>query len=101
MELFNYSQPFKLENGYILPNITVAYHTYGKLNEDRSNVVWICHALTANSDVQAWWPGVVGKNARLPDGKGFVDPSKYFIVCANMLGSCYATTGPLATETKT
>src|SRR5437773_369652 len=91
MELFNYNEPFELENGHILPCLTIAYHTYGKLNADKSNVIWICHALTANSDAEAWWPGVVGK-------KGFADPSKYFIVCANMIGSCYGSTGPLTID---
>ena len=91
MEVFNYNEPFELENGHILPCLTIAYHTYGQLNADKNNVVWICHALTANSDAEAWWPGVVGK-------KGFVDPSKYFIVCANMIGSCYGSTGPLTID---
>jgi homoserine O-acetyltransferase len=72
----------------------VAYHTYGRLNEDRSNVVWVCHALTANSDVAAWWPGVVGE-------QGAIHPDKYFIVCANILGSCYGSTGPLSEDPRT
>jgi homoserine O-acetyltransferase len=91
MEFFNYNESFELENGDVLPRITLAYHTYGELNSGKSNVVWICHALTANSDASAWWPGVVGEN-------GFVDPSKYFIVCANILGSCYRSTGPLTID---
>jgi homoserine O-acetyltransferase/O-succinyltransferase len=91
MELFNHNEPFQLENGDILPKLTIAYHVYGKLNSDKSNAVWICHALTANSDAMSWWPGVVGE-------KGFVDPSKYFIVCANILGSCYGSTGPLTID---
>jgi homoserine O-acetyltransferase len=94
MQLFNYSGALELENGMVLPNVTIAYHTYGTLNSTKSNVIWICHALTANSEAQAWWPGVVGKN-------GFVDPSKYFIVCANILGSCYGTTGPLMIDPST
>jgi homoserine O-acetyltransferase len=91
MELFNYNERFELENGDILPKLTIAYHTYGELNNDKSNVVWICHALTANSNAAAWWPGVVGE-------KSFVDPSKYFIVCANIIGSCYGSTGPLTAD---
>ena len=94
MELFNYNEPFELENGKILPNLTIAYHSYGKLNSDKSNVIWVCHALTANSQAEAWWPGVVGSN-------GFADPSKYFIVCANIIGSCYGSTGPLTIDTLT
>ena len=77
-----------LESGAVLPRVRVAYHTYGTLNAERSNVVWVCHALTANSDVVAWWPGLVGV--------GFhYDPRDWFIVCANVLGSCYGSTGPL------
>jgi homoserine O-acetyltransferase len=91
LKLFNYDKSFELENGAVLPQITVAYHTYGKLSEDKSNVIWICHALTANSDAEAWWPGVIGES-------GFADPSKYFIVCANIIGSCYGSTGPLTTD---
>ena len=87
MEVFHYPQRFELENGFSLPGLTVAYHTYGTLNADKSNVVWICHHLTANSAVTEWWPGVVGE--------GFVlDPARYFIVCANILGSRYGSTGP-------
>ena len=87
MEVFHYPHSFELENGQSLPEIMVAYHTYGTLNADKSNVVWVCHHLTASSAVIKWWPGVVGT--------GFVlDPERYFIVCANILGSCYGTTGP-------
>ena len=91
MNYFTYDGPFDLEGGLSLPGITVAYHTYGRLNADRSNVVWVCHALTANSDVARWWPGVVGEGAA-------IDPAEYFIVCANILGSCYGSTGPLSND---
>jgi homoserine O-acetyltransferase len=91
MNYFTYERPFALEGGGILPGITVAYHTYGKLNGDGSNVVWVCHALTANSDAAHWWPGVVGD-------KGPIHPDKYFIICANILGSCYGSTGPLSDD---
>jgi homoserine O-acetyltransferase len=91
MNYFTYDRPFDLEGGSTLPGITVAYHTYGQLNADRSNVVWVCHALTANSDVARWWPGVVGEG-------GAIDPAEHFIVCANILGSCYGSTGPLSED---
>ena len=91
MHYFTYEHPFELENGGILPGVTVAYHTYGRLNADASNVVWVCHALTANSDVAHWWTGVVGE-------KGAIRPEEYFIVCANILGSCYGSTGPLSVD---
>jgi len=89
MNYFIYDQPFVLESGESLPSLTIAYHTYGRLNALGSNVVWVCHALTANSDVAHWWPGVVGKGS-------LIDPDHHFIVCANILGSCYGTTGPLS-----
>lgn len=87
MKTFNYKKSFLLESGKLLPGITVAYHTYGKLNANKDNCIWVCHALTADSDVAKWWPGTVST-------EGFLDPEKYFIVCANILGSCYGTTGP-------
>lgn len=86
-QFFHSDAPFPLECGKTLPSLSIAFHTYGSLNEDRSNVIWVMHGLTANSDVADWWPGTVGEGL-------FLDPSKYFIVCANMLGSCYGTTGP-------
>jgi homoserine O-acetyltransferase/O-succinyltransferase len=87
MEFFHYPHVFELENGQQLPEISVAYDTYGTLNADKSNTVWICHHLTAGSAVAEWWPGVVGAGCVL-------DPARYFIVCANILGSCYGSTGP-------
>ncbi|HXB91145.1 MAG TPA: homoserine O-acetyltransferase [Puia sp.] len=91
MNYFTHDGPFELEGGQELPGITIVYHTYGRLNADKSNVVWVCHALTANSDVARWWPGVVGPGAA-------IDPADYFIVCANILGSCYGSTGPLSED---
>ncbi|MCW3091007.1 MAG: metX [Ferruginibacter sp.] len=89
MKFFHYPHRIELEGGGSLAELTIAYSTYGKMNPDKSNVVWVCHALTANSDVADWWNGVVGENH-------VIDPGKYFIVCANILGSCYGTTGPLS-----
>ena len=94
MEYFQYQQPFTLEGGQTLPALTIAYHSYGQLNANKDNVIWICHALTANSDAQDWWPGMIG------DGLLF-DTSSHFIICANILGSCYGTTGPLSVNPNT
>jgi homoserine O-acetyltransferase len=94
MEEFHRYQPFPLENGQILPDIRIGYHTYGNLNAAGDNVVWICHALTANSDVIRWWPGMVGDHR-------YVNPEKHFIVCANILGSCYGSSGPLSEDPST
>ena len=89
LKIFSYSSPFKLESGFVIPGYELGYHTLGKLNADKSNVVWVFHALTANSNPVDWWPGLVG-NDRL------IDPAKFFIVCVNMPGSCYGSTGPLS-----
>ncbi len=92
--LFKYDQPFELESGEHLPRFQIAYSTLGRLNDDRSNVIWVCHALTGNTDVDDWWEGMVGK------GRTY-DPDKHFIICANMIGSCYGSTGPLDTNPET
>lgn len=89
MNYFNSKEPFITESGERLPTLTIAYDTYGTLNSAKNNVVWACHALTSNSSVTEWWPGVVGENT-------VIDPDKYFIVCANIPGSCYGSTGPVS-----
>jgi homoserine O-acetyltransferase/O-succinyltransferase len=89
MKILKYNSPFITESGASLPNLEIAYDTWGKLNEKGNNVIWVCHALTANSDVESWWPGMVGDTM-------VFDTTKYFVVCANILGSCYGTTGPLS-----
>jgi len=94
MKLFHSQQPFILESGIELPRFHLAYTTYGKLNEQKDNVVWIFHALTANSKAAEWWPGLVGENK-------LFDPAKYFIICVNMPGSCYGSIGPLDIDPKT
>lgn len=86
---YHHPEPFTLETGHVLPELTIAYHTYGRLNECRDNVVWVCHALTANSDVADWWPGTVEKGR-------FLDPDRWMVVCANIIGSPYGTTAPLS-----
>lgn len=87
-ELFTYKESFFLESGQVIDNLTLAYTVHGSLNEKKDNVIWIFHALTANSDAAEWWPGIVG------DQKLF-DPQSKYIICVNMPGSCYGSTGPL------
>jgi homoserine O-acetyltransferase len=89
MYIFESNQPFVLEQGAVLPQLQVAYTTLGTLNDARDNVVWVCHALTGNADAADWWSGLVGEGR-------FYDPQEYFIVCANVIGSCYGSTGPLS-----
>lgn len=88
------NERFNLESGECLTGLEIVYHTEGELNKDKSNVIWICHALTANSDVADWWEGLYGEAQIL-------DPNEKFIVCANIIGSCYGSTGPLSVNPET
>ena len=86
-EIFN--EPLVLECGAVLPSVEVEYTTYGTLSPTRDNVIWVCHALTADSRVAEWWPHTVEKGR-------FLDPARWFVVCANFLGSPYGTTSPVS-----
>ncbi len=92
--VFNYQQEFELESGATLPGLQLAYTTYGQLNPQGSNVVWVCHALTGSADFTDWWAGLFG------EGKLY-DPAHWFIICANTLGGCYGSTGPLSVNPTT
>jgi homoserine O-acetyltransferase/O-succinyltransferase len=91
---FHYSKPFQLEAGGTLRSFQLKYTTLGKINDDRDNVIWVCHALTGSSDFTAWWSNVFNNDSPF-------DPSRYFIICANMLGGCYGSTGPLSMDPDT
>jgi homoserine O-acetyltransferase/O-succinyltransferase len=93
-QIFKHKESFTLESGVVLPQFHLAYTTLGKLNSAKDNVVWVFHALTANSNPAEWWPGLVG------DGK-FFDPAKYFIICVNKPGSPYGSISPLSEDPHT
>lgn len=92
--VFNYKEKFQLESGGYLSELQLYYTTYGKLNAEKSNVIWICHAFSGNSDFTEWWSGLFG------EGKLY-DPAKHFVICVNMLGGCYGSTGPLSENSET
>jgi homoserine O-acetyltransferase len=92
--VYNYTAPFELESGETMPGFRLAYTVEGTLSEGKNNVIWIFHALTASSAAAEWWPGMIG------EGKIF-DPSKYYIICVNVPGSCYGSVGPLDTDPRT
>lgn len=79
--------PFPLQTGKSLPCVELAYTTHGELNVQRNNVIWVCHALTANANPLDWWSGLFS-------GQDKIDLEQYFIVCVNMLASCYGNTNP-------
>ncbi|TGN26590.1 homoserine O-acetyltransferase family protein [Empedobacter tilapiae] len=91
---YNHKKPFQLENGQIIENLTIAYHTAGMLNPEKNNIIWVCHALTANSDVFDWWAGLFGENE-------LFNPKDHFIICANVIGSNYGSTNPLSINPET
>jgi len=92
--LLHIPKPFPLEAGGELPELHIAYTAQGKPPSQGGRVVWICHALTANADPFEWWPGLVERG-------GAIDPDHDFIICANILGSSYGTTGPGSIDPRT
>ena len=94
---FAEDEPFCLESGATLGPVTIAYETYGRLNAEHSNAVLICHALSGGAHAAGclateegqlgWWDDCIGP------GKAF-DTDRFFVICSNVLGSCYGTTGP-------
>lgn len=99
----HFDTPLYLESGRILESYDLAYETYGLLNSDKSNVVVVCHALTGSahaagrseSDSKAgWWDAMIGDNKT-------IDTTKYFVICVNVLGSCFGSTGPISIDPKT
>jgi len=91
LRYYIHDKPLQLESGDSLPRFQLAYSTYGKLSDDGSNAVWIVHALTADSKAADWWPGVIGPGLA-------IDTDRYFVICANTLGSHYGSTSPLTTD---
>ncbi|CCK70711.1 homoserine O-acetyltransferase KNAG_0F00420 [Huiozyma naganishii CBS 8797] len=83
-----------LESGITIHNFPIAYKTWGSLNEARNNVLVICHALTGSSDVADWWGPLLG------DDRAF-DPSRFFIICLNSMGSPYGSFSPLCINEET
>ncbi len=97
-KIAHFSSPLYLESGRILEPYEIAYETYGKLNEDKSNAILVCHALSGShhaagiyeGDRKAgWWDGLIG------DEKA-IDTSKYFVISTNVVGSCFGSTGPMS-----
>jgi homoserine O-acetyltransferase len=97
-ETAHFTNPLYLESGRILEPFDIAFETYGELNEKRDNVILVCHALSGShhaaglypGDRKAgWWDGLIG------DGKA-IDTTKYFVICSNVIGSCFGSTGPMS-----
>jgi homoserine O-acetyltransferase len=98
-----HDRPLRLDCGVDLGPFRVAYQTYGTLNEDRSNAILVCHALTGDQFIAGanpltgkpgWWPLMVGPGLPL-------DTERFFVVCANVLGGCMGSTGPRSVDPAT
>jgi homoserine O-acetyltransferase/O-succinyltransferase len=89
LKYFTIAGAFELECGETLSEAVIAYEVFGQPNADKNNVVFVGHALTGNTHVTEWWSGLIG------EGK-LIDTTKYCVVAANSIGSCYGSTGPLA-----
>ncbi len=97
-------EPLPLDSGAALSQYTIAYETYGRLNADRSNAILICHALSGDqyagpgqhpvTGKEGWWSTVVGPGKVL-------DTDRYFLICANVLGGCMGSTGPMEIDPAT
>jgi len=96
----HFTNPLYLESGRILEPYDITYETYGEINKDKSNVIVICHALTGshhcagtyeNESKAGWWDGLIGS------GKT-IDTDKYFVICSNVIGSCFGSTGPMSLQ---
>jgi len=92
--LYTLPEPFVTESGETITPVQVTYKTWGKLNQDGSNAVLVCHALTGNAEADEWFPSLFGDD-------GMLNPDEQFIVCSNVLGGCYGTTGPWSVNAST
>ncbi|MCB4743071.1 MAG: homoserine O-acetyltransferase [Sulfurovum sp.] len=97
-KIAHFSSPLYLESGRILEPYEIAYETYGELNEEKSNVILVCHALSGSHHAAGfydgdrkpgWWDGLIGE-------KRAIDTTKYFVICTNVIGSCFGSTGPMS-----
>lgn len=101
---FAEDEPFVLESGATLSPVTIAYETYGRLNANKSNAIMICHALSGGAHAAGyhtpedpqpgWWDDCIGP------GKAF-DTNRFFVICSNVLGSCYGSSGPTSIDQRT
>lgn len=104
VQLFSAEEPLQLESGKTIGPINVNYETYGELSPNRDNAIFICHALTGDAHVSGrrsaedrkpgWWDGFVGPGRA-------IDTTKYFVICANVLGGCQGSTGPSSIDPST
>lgn len=87
-------QPFETESGFAFPETEIAWKSWGTLNEEKNNVILICHALTGHASADEWFQGLFVEG-------GPLDTSRFFVLCINSLGSCYGSTGPSSINPKT
>src|SRR5262249_39572812 len=92
--VFAEQEPFLLESGGALRPVKLHYAVYGKLNKKRDNAILVCHALSGSARVGDWWPHLFGE-------EGVFNLEHACVICINLLGSCYGSTGPLSINPET
>src|SRR5215510_4575350 len=92
--IFAEDEPFALESGGSLRPVNMRYAIYGELNERRDNAILACHALSGSARVGDWWPQLFGADRPF-------NIEKHCVICANVLGSCYGSTGPRDLDPRT
>ena len=92
-KLFKSNHTLITESGDSINELQIGYHTYGEYQKNKSKVVWVCHALTGNSDEHDWWSGLFGEDK-------LFNPDDYFIICANVIGSSYGSSGPICEKSE-
>jgi homoserine O-acetyltransferase len=91
MKYIDLNKKFILESGESIENLKIAYSTFGKLNKEKDNIIWVCHAISGDTDVLNWWSGLFGEDK-------LFNPEEHFIICASSLGSPYGSTKPHNSE---
>lgn len=92
--IYSHLMGFLTESQYFFPRLDLAYKTWGTLNESRDNVIVICHALTGHADAQEWFAGLFAEG-------GLLQGDEHFVICINVPGSCYGSTGPQSENPET
>ncbi|MFV1995786.1 MAG: homoserine O-acetyltransferase, partial [Verrucomicrobiales bacterium] len=112
-QFFTTGKPFRFADGAVLPSLTLAYESYGELNAARDNAILLFHALSGSHHAAGFNPSIPGSedlwteemhegwwDAFIGPGKA-LDTDRFFIICANYIGGCYGSTGPVSTNPET
>ncbi|KAF9162049.1 hypothetical protein DFQ26_003901 [Actinomortierella ambigua] len=100
-KVYHHNKPFLMDHGGVLPSLDIAYETWGELNEDKSNVILLHTGLSASSHAKShpdnpapgWWEKFIGPGLA-------IDTNRFHVICTNVIGGCYGSTGPSSIDPK-